>query len=96
MATRTYYGTVFHPDLTKATICLHIYDTSKYDRHAKETQVKVTGVKSWTVVSDDIIYTQRIEALGMAEDIYHEYLVLNYADGHSEIYQNTKVAMFVL
>lgn len=95
MATRTYNGTLFNPDLTKAVIRLYIHDTSKYDRDAKVRKVEVTGVKSWTLVEggED---AERIEALGVEEDKCHEYLVLNYKDGRTEIYPNLKVAMFVL
>ena len=95
MATKTYYGTTFNPDLTKAKVRLYIHDTSKYDRNAQVTKVEVTGVKSWTLVSRGE-EAKTVEALGVEEDIYHEYIVLNYADGRTEIYPNTKVAMFVL
>lgn len=95
MATRTYYGTTFNPDLTKATIHLYIHDTSKYDRDSNVTKTKVTGVKSWTLVAGGAD-AEHIEALGVEEDKCHEYLVLNYVDGRTEIYPNLKVAMFVL
>lgn len=89
-----YYGTMLNPDLAKATIRLYIYDGNKYETPDEGRKIEVTGVKSWTVVRDD--EAKYVEALGVEEDEYHEYLVLNYADGRTEIYPNTKVAMFVL
>ena len=94
MATRTYHGTMFNPDLAKATIRLYIYEKSKYEK-CEGRKVEVTGVKEWSVVEGDED-AERIEALGVEKDQFHEYLILRYADGRTEIYPNGKVAMFVL
>lgn len=96
MATRTCDRTLLHPDLTKATIKLLIYKTDKYDVNNEEYEkVEFTGVKSWTIVEGGA-EAEAIEKILGYEDKYHTYLVLNYADGHTEIYQNTKVAMFII
>lgn len=96
MATRTYNSTTFHHDLTKATIKLYIHEGSKYDvlNDDNTKKVEVTGVKSWTIVEGGE-EALAIENLLGIEDKYHAYLILTYADNHTEIYENTKVEMFI-
>lgn len=96
MATRTITGTWFRPILTDADIKLLIFETNKYDANNENyEEITITDVKEFTIVEGGE-EAEAIKALGVAEDINNDYLILRYADGHIDIYPNTKVALFVL
>lgn len=94
MAQKTYYGTLFHRDLTEAKILLVFTDKTKYEKDAEETEVSVTGVKSWTVVEGGK-EAEGCERWLNEKDENDEYLVLTYADGRFDVYRNSHVAMFI-
>lgn len=97
----TYNRTLFHDDLTEAKIDLYFSEEDRYTRGSRiyglnddeEQKITVTGVKSWTVVEGG----EEAEALENITEVdeNHEYLILNYADGHAEVYRNSHVTMFL-
>lgn len=105
MARRTYTGTLFNPDLTKAEVTLYISKVNKYDRGSRiyvsgkepedEEKVVFTGVSSWTIVEGGA-EADAIESLaGLPADENREYLILNFANNESRIYRNSYVTMFI-
>lgn len=105
MAIRTYTGTLCRPNLAEAKIELYCFQVSKLERGSKiyvegedpkdEEKKILTGVKSWSIVEGGA-EAEAIEMVIDAKDDIHEYLVINYLDGRTEIYRNTYVTMFVL
>lgn len=105
MAYRNYYRTLFHEDLTEAEITLYISNINKYDRGSRiymadkepedEEKIILTGLKSWTIVEGGP-EADAIESLaGIPADENHEYLILNFANGKTEIYRNSYITMFI-
>ena len=102
MARRTYTGTLMRPDLTKAKVELYISKVNKYEHGSKiyvadEDPDKVTlpPIKSWTVIEGGV-EADAIETIVDEIDDNHEYLVINFANGKTEIYRNSYVTMFIL
>lgn len=91
---KSYHGTLFNPDLTKAKVVLYDYgEETKYEAETDGTELKFTGVKQWDIVSGE-------DAEDLAHefkepDILGEYLVLHFVDGTKKIYRNSNVAMFI-
>ena len=94
----TYTGTLFHRDLTTAKVELYITKSNKYDCKDEYTgepeKVFLPPIKSWSVVEGgpeaDVIETIINEV-----DENREYLIINFADGKTEIYRNSHVTMFI-
>ncbi len=94
---RTFTGTTFNPDLTKATVKLLVYKHNKYNAlDGEEIEVKYTGVKSWDVIEGGA-EAEEIEASTdqSGVDDNHEYLVLHFEDGNTATYRNSYVDMFI-
>ncbi len=102
---RTYTGTLFNPDLTKAKIELYISKVNKYNRGSRiyiageepedEERIILPPVKSWTIVEGGA-EAEAVESIMDEVDDNHEYLIINFANGTTEIYRNSYVTMFVL
>lgn len=102
---RTYTGTLFNPDLTKAKIELYISKVNKYNRGSRiyiageepedEERIVLPPVKSWTIVEGGA-EAEAVESIMDEVDDNHEYLIINFANGTTEIYRNSYVTMFVL
>ncbi len=102
---RTYTGTLFNPDLTKAKIELYISKVNKYSRGSRiyiageepedEERIILPPVKSWTIVEGGA-EAEAVESIMDEVDDNHEYLIINFANGTTEIYRNSYVTMFVL
>ena len=94
---RTYTRTLFYDDLTEAEVDLYITDKTKYDSSIDdEKKIRLSGVKSWTIVEDD----DEARALEMFLsddniDEYHEYLIITFVDNTTTIYRNSHVTMFI-
>lgn len=105
MARRTYTGTLMRPDLTKAKVELYISKVNKYDQGSKiyvageepddEEKVTLPPIKSWTIIEGGV-EADAIETIVDEIDDNHEYLVINFANGKTEIYRNSYVTMFIL
>lgn len=102
---RTYTGTLFNPDLTKAKVELYISKVNKYNRGSRiyiageepedEERIVLPPVKSWTIVEGGA-EAEAVESIMDEVDDNHEYLIINFANGTTEIYRNSYVTMFVL
>ena len=91
---RTFTRTTFIENLEEANVKLYIYENSKYSGNiGKETEVKYTGLKSWSIIDGDD--TKEIEETFDELDENHEYLVLNFADGTTSTFRNSHVDMFI-
>ena len=105
MTRRTYTGTLMRPDLTKAKVELYISKVNKYDQGSKiyvededpddEEKVILPPIKSWTIIEGGA-EADAIETIMDEIDDNHEYLVINFANGKTEIYRNSYVTMFIL
>lgn len=105
MAIRTYTSTWRRPNLADAKIELYVLKVSKYERGSRiyiegeepedEEKRILTGVKSWSIIEGGA-EAEALEAVIDAKDETHEYLVINYVDGKTEVYRNTYVTMFIL
>ena len=95
---KTYTGTLFTPDLTKATVRLFITEGNKYNRETrgKTTEVKYTGVKAWDIIEGGN-EAEEIESLTDSNSIdeNHEYLVLHFENGETATFRNSYVDMFI-
>lgn len=96
MAQATYTGTMFYTNnLQEAEVIVYVYDSCKYDEEAKRiAEVKYTGLTSWTIVEGGE-EAEEIEAHTDCEDEYHEYLILNFANGETSTFRNSHVTMFI-
>ena len=102
---RTYTGTLFNPDLTKAKVELYISKVNKYNRGSRvyisgeepedEERVILPPIKSWTIVEGGV-EAEAVESIMDEVDDNHEYLIINFANGTTEIYRNSYVTMFVI
>ena len=91
---RTFTRTTFIKNLEEANVKLYIYENSKYSGNiGKETEVKYTGLKSWSIIDGDD--AKEIEETFDELDENHEYLVLNFADGTTSTFRNSHVDMFI-
>lgn len=105
MARRTYTGTLMRPDLTKAKVELYISKVNKYEQGSKiyaadeepndEEKVILPPIKSWTIIEGGA-EADAIETIMNEIDDNHEYLIINFANGKTEIYRNSYVTMFIL
>lgn len=99
MAQTTYTGTTFYPtNLQDAKVILYIYDSCKYNDDFdsdKEIKVEYTGLISWTIVEGGK-EAEEIESHTDCADEYHEYLVLNFANGETSTFRNSHVTMFII
>ena len=105
MARKTYTGTLFYPDnLEDATVTLYISKVNKYDRGSRiylsdkdpqdEVRREFDGMKSWSIIEGGP-EAEALETIVDKIDDNHEYLVINFADGKSEVYPNSYVTMFI-
>ena len=90
----TYHGTFLHRDLREAKVDLYLTDKPKYDKHAHETKLSLNGVVAWTVVEGGEEADEIERTLDLVDD-NHEYLVIDYEDGHSETYRNSYAILFI-
>lgn len=104
MAKRTYTGTMMRPDLSKARVELYISKTNKYERGSRiymageepedEEKIVLPPIKSWTMVEGGP-EADAIETIIGTVDENHEYLIINFVNGKTEIYRNSYVTMFI-
>jgi hypothetical protein len=100
----TYTGTMFHPDVTTAKVELYISKVNKYDRGGRiyvageepedEEKVILPPVKSWAIVEGGT-EADAVETIMDEVEENREYLIINFADGKTEIYRNSHVTMFI-
>lgn len=92
---KTYHGTLFNPDLTKAKVILYFTENVKWEaKDEEEKMVEYRGVKSWSIVDGE--EAKLIEAETDEIDELHEYLILRFENGEESTYRNSHVAMFIL
>lgn len=94
--TKTYTGTIFNPDLTKATIKLFVHEALKWEATAEDERlVTYRNVKAWSIVDgEDAEEIERwTDESGVDE--YHEYLVLHFTNGETATFRNSHVEMFL-
>ena len=91
---RTYNRTLFlsPEELQEATVKLIVSEGVKWVNPGEETEVTFTGLKQWSIVSDED--AAQIEADGLVDE-YHEYLVLEFVDGDTATFRNSHVDMFI-
>ena len=77
----TYTRTMMIPDLTKATVTLEVFLTTKYETVGHGVEVKYTGVKAWSIVSGEDAAEIEAESDGSCIDENHEYLILHFENG---------------
>ena len=93
---KTYYRTLFHRELENAQVILDITDGFKWNLNSEVIEEKkYTGVTSWDLIEGGE-EAEEIEKTSSVYDENHEYLVLHFKDGHTEIFRNSYVAMFIL
>ena len=94
---RTYTGTLFQPELTKAKVLLIVYEYSKYDEvDGGEYETEYTGVTSWDIIEGGEEAEEIEKRRPRDTDEYHEYLVLHFANGSKKTFKNSYVNMFVM
>lgn len=93
---KTYTGTIFNPDLTKATIKLHVHEAVKLEATEEDERVATyRNVKAWSIVNGEDAEEIEKYTDGSCIDELHEYLVLHFADGETSTYRNSHVEMFI-
>lgn len=80
-------------ELQKATVKLYITEGVKWENRGEEKEVKLTGLKSWSIV--DGFEAAKIETLINDIDEHHEYLILEFVSGTISILRNSHVDMFI-
>lgn len=90
----TYTRTLFYEDLTEARVILCLTEGLKHEDENRQ-EITVTGLKAWTIVEGGK-EAEEIEKVFGIEDEYHEYLILNFANGEIRVYRNSHVVMFIL
>lgn len=93
---KTYTRTMMHTDLTKATIEIEVHEALKWEATQEDSKVvKYNGIKAWSIVSGED--AAEIESMTDASGIdeYHEYLVLDFANGETATFRNNHVDMFI-
>ena len=94
---KTYHGTLFNPDLTKAKVVLYFTESVKWEaEEEEEVKVELTGIKSWSIVDGEEAKLIEAETDEDGIDENHEYLILRFANGEESTYRNSHVAMFIL
>ena len=74
---------------------LHVYDNCKYtSEELEEKIVKLNGVVGFDIVSGFEAGMIEAETDGSCIDEYHEYLVLQFADGSEGTFRNSHVDLF--
>lgn len=93
----TYTRTLFHPDLTTATVILYITEGTKYEIEDLDNaeRIETTGLKSWTIVEGGA-EADAVETIMDEVDENREYLILQFENGRNEFYRNSHVTMFIL
>lgn len=86
---RTYERTMMIKDLSKAKVEVFIHETEK--------EIKYTGLKSWSIYSGDDAKEIEKEFInsGLEADELGEYLRLNFTNGETATYRNTRVSLFI-
>ena len=91
----TYTRTMMIPDLTKATVTLEVFLTTKYEAVGHGVEVKYTGVKAWSIVSGEDAAEIEAESDGSCIDENHEYLILHFENGETSTFRNSHVDMWI-
>lgn len=94
---KTYTRTMMHADLTKVTVEIEVHEALKWEvTQEDEKVVTYSGIKAWSIISDED--AAEIENMTDASGIdeYHEYLVLHFANGETASFRNSHVDMFVM
>lgn len=93
---KTYTRTMMHADLTKATVEIEVHEALKWEAIQEDSKVVTyNGIKAWSIVSGED--AAEIESMTDASGIdeYHEYLVLDFANGETATFRNSHVDMFI-
>ena len=94
---KTYTRTMMHADLTKVTVEIEVHEALKWEvTQEDEKVVTYSGIKAWSIISDED--AAEIESMADASGIdeYHEYLVLHIANGETATFRNSHVDMFIM
>ena len=76
---------------------IEIYDSCKYSQNSRRVNiVKYNNIVNWELVTGKDAAELEAETDGSCIDDYHEYLVLNLADGTQATFRNSYVDMFRL
>lgn len=74
---------------------IEIYDSCKYSQNSRRVNiVKYNNIVNWELVTGKDAAELEAETDGSCIDDYHEYLVLNLADGTQATFRNSYVDMF--
>lgn len=86
---KTYERTMMIKDLSKAKVKVFIHETEK--------EIEYTGLKSWSIYSGDDAKEIEKEFInsGLEADELGEYLRLNFTNGETATYRNTRVSLFI-
>lgn len=93
---KTYTRTMMHTDLTKAKVEIDVHESLKWEATQEDEKVVTySGIKAWSIISDED--AAEIESMTDASGIdeYHEYLVLHFENGETATFRNSHVDMFI-
>lgn len=95
--TKTYYRTMFNPDLTKAKVKLYTYKECKYTEDiTEEIETTYKGLKSWSIITEPTEEEEKEFIENNMVDEFHEYLILNFEDGSTASFRNSHCDLFIL
>lgn len=89
--------TITNEELRKATVTIEVYNTEKYEENAEMVRtVKYTGVNAWSIIEGGREAKEIEEELSERDcDKHHEYLELEFVDGSTATYRNSRVVMWI-
>ena len=97
----TYTRTVFIKNLPEHEIIIRLFKKSRYDMEAEDfaedegKRMSYTGIKSWTLVTDEDAKELEEDVSADCIDEYHEYLILEHEDGYTMTFRNSHVEMHI-
>lgn len=96
----TYVGMMGVNNLVNAKVTINLYENCKYFAKSladlgEIRKIEYTGLTSWSVITDDKAKEVEDETDGSCIDEFHEYLVLQFADGSEATFRNSHVDMFL-
>ena len=93
---KTYNRSLFHRDISNATVELTITENVKSEGEDKNAVVATyTGVKSWSIIDGEDAEEIERETDDSGIDEHHEYLRLNFVNGETATFRNSHTTMFI-